>query len=240
MSRPKAKTKVVLASKSPARLTTLKNAGITPLVRISDVDEDAVIDALRSDASPAQIVCALAEAKALQVAHTLADEQQGLPDPSQERYLVVGSDSMLEIGGRMVGKPLTPQVAVERIREMRGRDATLWTGHCLIQVSRCPSSQKGVGAQKANSTKWCCSRPQTEPAATTVHFGQISDTEIDAYVGTGEPLQVAGSFTIDGLGGPFIDGVTGDPHAVVGLSLPVMRRLVNRFGIEWPELWTDK
>lgn len=217
---------MILASKSPARLTTLENAGITPLVRVSNVDEDAVTAALPPDASPGEIVCALAKAKAQDVAHAFVQERGERPRDGEECYLVVGSDSMLEIGGRMVGKPYTPQVAVERIREMRGQNATLWTGHSVIKIH-----------WDDRTNRWHCSGAQTEPAATTVRFGQISDCEIDAYVATGEPLQVAGSFTIDGLGGPFIEGVTGDPHAVVGLSLPLMRRLVNRFGIQWPQLW---
>ena len=208
-----------------------------------------MIDALGADISPAQEVCALAEAKARDVARGLIAELQkhheesgAAASPGPHRYVVVGSDSMLEIGGRMVGKPHSAQVAVERIREMRGQDATLWTGHCVILI--CSDHRVNDAGQTHDATHqaddanaWHQCGEFTEPAATIVHFGQMSDAEIDAYVATGEPLEVAGSFTIDALGGPFIEGVTGDPHAVVGLSLPLMRKLVNRFGIQWPELW---
>lgn len=224
------KVRVVLGSKSPARLATLKNAGVDPLVRVSDVNEDAVVAGLGDeDQAPASIVCALAEAKAVSVAQRLLDELEQKESQSAseaDRMVVVGCDSMLEIDGRMVGKPELPEVAVERIKEMRGQDATLWTGHSLVLVERAPDSG------------WAASDPVTEVASTVVHFGQISDAEIDAYVATGEPLHVAGSFTIDGLGGPFIEGVTGDPHSVVGLSLPLMRRLIAQYGIFWPQLWS--
>ncbi len=217
------KVTLVLASKSPARLTTLRNAGVDPTVMVSDVDEDAVAAALPQDAPAEVLVCALAEAKSRAVAEVLA-RQLGEDDADPtERYLVLGCDSMLQINGRMVGKPYTPEVAVERIREMRGTDATLWTGHSLAVVD-------GEGG-------WRVSETLTEAASTVVHFGDITDDEISAYVGTGEPLNVAGSFTIDGLGGPFVTGVTGDPHSVVGVSLPLLRKLVIQAGTFWPDLW---
>ena len=228
-------TTVVLASKSPARLTTLCNAGIEPIVRVSEVNEDALVTSFPSGPpEPVDLVCALAEAKALDVAESLQKELTRTPPeevlPSQ--YLVIGCDSMLEIGGKLVGKPGTPEVAKERIREMRGRDATLWTGHSLIPLTQM--------VEPSGTPLWILGNPLTKPAATVVHFGQISDEEIDAYVQTGEPLDVAGSFTIDGLGGPFIEGVTGDPQAVVGLSLPLMRKLVSQLNVGWPSLWTGE
>ena len=215
--------RLVLGSKSPARLATLRSAGVDPVVIVSDVDEDAVAAALPQDAPAEVLVCALAEAKSRAVAEVLA-RQLGEDDADPtERYLVLGCDSMLQINGRMVGKPYTPEVAVERIREMRGTDATLWTGHSLAVVD-------GEGG-------WRVSETLTEAASTVVHFGDITDDEISAYVGTGEPLNVAGSFTIDGLGGPFVTGVTGDPHSVVGVSLPLLRKLVIQAGTFWPDLW---
>lgn len=260
--------RLVLASKSPARLTTLRSAGVDPLVMVSSVDEDAVAEALPAAVSPAQLVTALAEAKAVSVARDLAgtlnsagDAEvaevagvgevagvvapatapgisgattpaagavgQAPPDrPTPQKYLVVGCDSMLEIGGKMVGKPHAPEVARLRIQEMRGTDATLWTGHSLVVVEK--------------TRRWEVRAPNTRAASTIVHFGDISDEEIEAYIGTGEPLKVAGSFTIDGLGGPFVRGVTGDPHSVVGVSLPLLRDLVKDANVFWPDLWVTQ
>ena len=224
--------RLVLASKSPARLTTLRNAGVDPLVMVSAVDENAVAAALPASASPAQLVSALAEAKAVSVAQELtvalnsaevAADQNVSDQPHPGKYLVLGCDSMLEIGGKMVGKPITPEVARQRIREMRGINATLWTGHSLVVVD--------------DLGQWEAGKVNTRAASTIVHFGDISDEEIDAYIETGEPLNVAGSFTIDGLGGPFVLGVTGDPHSVVGVSLPLLRGLVKEAGVFWPDLW---
>ena len=222
---------LVLGSQSPARLSTLRAAGVDPVVRVSGLDEEAVVAALHEGgATPtaAEIVCAQAEAKALEVAGRVLAEADEVAEPrGTSLLLVVGCDSMLEINGRMVGKPGTPEIAKERIREMRGTDATLWTGHSLVPLTR---DATGV---------WTVGAPLTEAAQTVVHFGQISDAEIDAYVATGEPLQVAGSFTIDALGGPFVEGVTGDPHSVVGISLPLLRALTDRAGVFWPDLWAS-
>ena len=209
------RVRLVLGSKSPARLATLRSAGVDPVVIVSDVDEDAVAAALPPDATPAQVVSALALAKA----RAVATEVSARPGPGQS--LILGCDSMLHINGRMVGKPHTAEVARERIAEMRNTDAVLWTGHALLSVDA-----EGNTDGEA-----------VEAASTIVHFGDISDAEIDAYVATGEPLNVAGSFTIDGFGGPFVRGVTGDPHSVVGVSLPLLRDLAGRLGVFWPDLW---
>ena len=209
------RVRLVLGSKSPARLATLRSAGVDPVVIVSEVDEDAVAAALPPDAAPAQVVSALALAKA----QAVAAEVSARPGPGQS--LILGCDSMLEINGRMVGKPHTAEVAKERIAEMRNTDAVLWTGHALLSVDA-----EGNAYGEA-----------VEAASTIVHFGNISDAEIDAYVATGEPLNVAGSFTIDGFGGPFVRGVTGDPHSVVGVSLPLLRDLAGRLGVFWPDLW---
>ena len=209
------RVRLVLGSKSPARLATLRSAGIDPVVIVSEVDEDAMAAALPPDAAPAQVVSALALAKA----QAVAAEVSARPGPGQS--LILGCDSMLHINGRMVGKPHTAEVARERIAEMRNTDAVLWTGHALLSVDA-----EGNADGEA-----------VEAASTIVHFGNISDAEIDAYVATGEPLNVAGSFTIDGFGGPFVRGVTGDPHSVVGVSLPLLRDLAGRLGVFWPDLW---
>ena len=151
--------------------------------------------------------------------------------PEGEPVLVVGCDSMLEIGGQMLGKPHTPDVARERIRAMRRTTATLWTGHCAAILAPASSRYEGTAEERTVSASL------TRSASTLVHFGDISDAEIDAYVATGEPLHVAGSFTVDGLGGPFIEGVTGDYHSVVGISLPLLRSMATELGVFWPDLW---
>ena len=226
--------RLVLASASPARRATLIAAGITPLVRVSTVDEDAVLAALPrgrafsgTATTPADEVSALAAAKCLDVCEALARNSTDLPDG--EPVLVVGCDSMLEIGGQMLGKPHTPEVARERIAAMRRTTATLWTGHCAAILAPASSAQDGDTRVVTASV--------TRSASTLVHFGDISDAEIDAYVATGEPLHVAGSFTVDGLGGPFIEGVTGDYHSVVGISLPLLRAMATELGVFWPDLW---
>ena len=226
--------RLVLASASPARRATLIAAGITPLVRVSTVDEDAVLAALPGGrafsgtaTTPADEVSALAAAKCLDVCEALARTSPDLPDG--EPVLVVGCDSMLKIGGQMLGKPHTPEVARERIAAMRRSTATLWTGHCAAILAPASSAQDGDTRVVTASV--------TRSASTLVHFGDISDAEIEAYVATGEPLHVAGSFTVDGLGGPFIEGVTGDYHSVVGISLPLLRAMATELGVFWPDLW---
>ena len=131
--------------------------------------------------------------------------------------LVVGCDSMLLLDGDVLGKPADATEAVERWRRMRGRTGVLLTGHCVVDV--------GSG------------RTAAEVADTVVRFGNPSDDEIDAYVGTGEPLRVAGAFTIDGRSAVFLDGVDGDPSNVVGLSLPLLRRLLAELGVAVTSLW---
>lgn len=234
----------LLASQSPARRQTLINAGITPLIVISDVDEDAVLAALPGGrafsggtTTPADEVLTLARAKAQTVAQTLLDalgkdSLTNAPLPDDELFLVAG-DSMLELDGQMLGKPESPEVAIERIREMRERQATLWTGHYAMRLSAAISNESG---QPARQILGECGAS----ASTTVRFGSISDAEIEAYVASGEPLKVAGSFTIDGLGGPFITGVDGDHHSVVGISLPLTRQLAAELDVFWPDLWDHR
>ena len=211
---------ILLASQSSGRLATLRAAGVEPLVRVSDVDEPAVPRSLtagsRTAPAPARQVQALARAKAEDVAGTVARAERGA-DPD---LVVVGCDSMLEIDGRVVGKPGAPEVARERWRSMRGRTGVLHSGHALVRV------RDGARAQGVSST--------------VVRFGSPTDAEIDAYVATGEPLGCAGAFTIDGLGGAFIDGIDGDPHGVVGISLPLLRRLLAELGVRWTDLWAGR
>lgn len=219
-------TTLLLASASPARRTTLMAAGVTPLVRVSGVDEDAVLDAARErfgPLEPADAVLLLAQAKAEDVTRVVealaADAEDGVEQPD----VVLGCDSMLELDGEIYGKPGTPEVAVERWRTMRGRSGVLHTGHWVVDLRDAAAGGTG-GTLGATS-------------ATTVHFADLSDAEIDAYVATGEPLSVAGGFTVDGLGGAFVTGIEGDYHSVVGVSLPLLRELLGQIGVSWTDLW---
>lgn len=235
--------RLLLASKSPARRQTLINAGITPLVVVSEVDEDAVLATLPGGrafsggtTTPADEVLALATAKCQAVATGLltttgTDQLTGQPLPSNEDLIIIGCDSMLELDGRMLGKPHSPEVAVERIKEMRERDAVLWTGHYAMRLTPTQTENDSLRSVQAEAGA---------SASTTVHFGAMTDEEIEAYVASGEPLKVAGSFTIDSLGGPFITGVTGDHHSVVGISLPLTRSLFTTLGVFWPDLWDHR
>ncbi|KRF03107.1 septum formation protein Maf [Nocardioides sp. Soil777] len=195
---------LVLASASPARLSTLRAAGIDPQVIVSGVDESR-LDGL----PPAELALQLAELKCAAVA-----TRDDLPGEA----LVLGCDSVLELDGAALGKPASAADAVERWRAMRGRSGVLHTGHCLREAAS--------------------GRVAAATASTTVHFADVSDAEIAAYVATGEPLWVAGAFTIDGLGGAFVTGIEGDHHNVVGVSLPLLRDLVAELGHEWTGLWT--
>lgn len=186
-------TRFVLASGSPARLATLRGAGVEPDVIVSDVDESAV----EAD-SVAELTLELARLKATAVAGRLDTD-----------VLVLGCDSLLELDGEPLGKPETAEAATERWRRMRGRTGVLHTGHCLL-----------LGDRRASAA-----------VATTVRFADVTDDEIATYVGTGEPLNVAGAFTVDSLGGWFVEGIEGDHHNVVGLSLPVLRRLLQELGL---------
>ena len=203
---------IVLASKSSGRLATLRAAGIEPQVTVSEGDERAVEQQVRStqpDCGPQVVVQALALAKAQAVAHQLGRSGQG----AGGRY-GVGCVSMLFIDGQLVGKPASVDDAVERWRCMRGRSATLFTGHAVIALS--PTEVYSPDSPQAQG---------------------VSRAEIAAYVASGEPMYCAGAFTIDGLGGAFIESIEGDPHGVVGLSLPLLRRLLAQLGVTWTDLW---
>lgn len=192
--------RVVLASQSPARLATLRAAGLDPEVVVSGVDESRVdLD------DPAELSRELARQKAQAVAADLADA------------LVVGCDSVLELSGEIHGKPGSREVALSRWRAMRGSSGVLHTGHCVIDTG-----SRQVLARSAR---------------TVVHFADLSDEEITAYVDTGEPLRVAGAFTLDGLGGAYVTGIEGDPHSVVGISLPLLREMMADLGVSWHSLW---
>ncbi len=209
-------TRFVLGSASPARLQVLRSAGLDPMVRVSQVDEDAVADALPAGTAPEGVVCALARAKAEAVAAALITEQSDVVADC----VVVGCDSMLLVDGRLQGKPLTPEVALERWAAMAGRSADLLTGHCVLRVR-----EARITAEAADCT------------GTTVHFATPDAAELDAYIATGEPLQVAGAFTLDGRGGWFVDRIDGDPSSVIGIGLPLVRRLLADVGVAVTQLW---
>ena len=210
-------TKLVLASTSPARLRLLRDGGIEPVTISPEVDEELVtqnaIDA--GEISNTQdMVLLLARAKAEAV----------LNHPDAQGALIIGCDSSLDLDGESLGKPHEPEVAIERWKSMRGRSGRLYTGHWLIDNRENSVNLPAVG--RATNT--------------TVHFADLSDSEVLAYVGTGEPLKVAGAFTIDGLGGAFIRAIEGDSHTVVGLSLPTLRDLCIKLGVDYPSLWSSK
>lgn len=206
----------VLASQSPARLSTLRSAGIEPTVIVSDVDEDAALAAASDRHAsqgwgsliPADAVLTLARAKAEDVA-----------DAHDTDAIVLGCDSMLEFGDQVLGKPRDVTTARERWRAMRGNSGVLHTGHWLVD-DRAAGTGATIGAT----------------SSTVVRFADLTDAEVDAYVATGEPLNVAGAFTVDGLGGPYVEAIEGDYHGVVGVSLPLLRHLLAELGVAIHEL----
>lgn len=199
--------RLILASGSPARLRTLRAAGLDPDVVVSGIDEGEIV----ANSVP-ELVAELSRKKATAVSEQL--------DYLRHPAVIVGCDSMLELDGQAHGKPGTVAEAAERWRRMSGRSAKLLTGHHVI-------------ARRAGETL-----TRSAVAATTVHFAELTDGEIEAYVATGEPMHVAGAFTIDGLGGAYVTGIEGDHHNVVGLSLPLVRELVAELGRTWTDLWT--
>ncbi|MBV9321894.1 MAG: septum formation inhibitor Maf, partial [Mycobacterium sp.] len=188
-------TRVVLGSASPGRRKVLRQAGIDPLMVVSGVDEDAIIKGL-GDAPPHTVTTKLATAKAEKVTHEL--------DASvADDCVVIGCDSMLYCEGELRGKPTSPDDAKRQWQTMAGRTGQLHTGHCVIRLRNNEAVHQSA-----------------ESLTTAVHFATPSHHELDAYIASGEPLNVAGGFTLDGLGGWFVDGVDGDPSSVIGISLP--------------------
>ena len=181
----------------------------------SEVDEDAAVAAAEAEAggplSPEDMVQLLAQAKAEAV---LTPEIDGL---------VLGGDSAFVLDGVTYGKPHTPDVAWQRWQLQRGRTGKLYSGHWLIDHTR-GSTHSAIG----------------EVTVAEVTFSaDISDQELEAYISSGEPLKVAGAFTIDSLGAAFIERIDGDPSTVVGVSVPAVRRMANQLGVFWPQLWNN-
>ena len=215
MQRQKTVTSLVLGSASTGRLRVLRQAGIEPLVVVSDVDEDALITSLDPETPPEAVVLKLANAKALSVAAKL-------PADVAADCVVIGCDSMLYLNGSLRGKPGSVEAARDQWSEMAGSVGHLLTGHTLLRLS------DGV-----------ITHTQGETGSTTVNFGAPTPSELAAYLSTDEPVLVAGAFTLDGFGGWFIDRIEGDPSNVVGISLPLVRRMISATAVSIVDLWAN-
>jgi septum formation protein len=200
--------------KTPELVLASASPARRKMLRAAGIDATVIVSGVDEEAitvtDPAALAGVLAALKAEAVAERLGPANDA-------RRLVLGCDSVLGFDGRALGKPADAAEAVRRWRAMRGQAGVLHTGHCLLD----PASGKRA----------------EQVASTTVHFADVDDAEIDAYVASGEPLHVAGAFTIDGLGGPFVERVEGDPGTVIGLSLPLLRRLLASHGVRITELW---
>lgn len=194
--------RIVLASQSTSRLRLLEGAGISPLVKISHVDEET--DFFNAMA-PADMVIALAVMKA----HTVR-EQIDFP------AIIIGCDSTFDVDGVSFGKPGSPEIARERALAISGRSGLLHTGHCVIDTEQ--------------------GREIVDRVTTKVTFSKMSSVEIDDYIASEEPLHVAGGFTLDGFGSPFIPVIEGDYTNVVGISMPFIRSAMSQLGYSWPQV----
>ena len=217
--------RLYLASTSPARLATLRAVGIEPVAIAPGVDEEAAVDAAAAahpeGRLPAdEMVQLLARLKAEAVLDPTLLAAAGLVAAEIDGF-ILGGDSAFELDGTVFGKPHEPAIARERWLAQRGRSGVLHSGHWLIDHRG--GAVHGVVGRASRAT---------------VHFADdIETAEIDAYIATGEPLHVAGAFTIDSKGAGFIDRIEGDPHTVVGLSVPLLRKLVHELGGRWTDLW---
>ncbi|TAD75977.1 MAG: septum formation inhibitor Maf [Oscillatoriales cyanobacterium] len=210
--------RLVLASASPARRKLLRMAGIEPIVCPSQFDEDAV-----QVFDPGQLVQVLAEGKARVVVdrlhHDLAFRRSLLGDEHLTHSVVLGCDSVLLVNGEVYGKPDSPAEAIARWQSMRGRVGDLYTGHALIDLA---------------SDRWAI-----EVGTTRVRFAMPTDAQIAAYVATGEPMQCAGCFALEGRGGLFVEGIEGCHMNVIGLSLPLLRTMLSRLGYDVIQFWSS-
>lgn len=208
--------RVCLASTSPARLMLLRQAGVEPETMAPEVDEEvavAQVEAAEGRRLPApEHVLLLARRKAADVAERL--------DPAFDG-IVIGGDSMFALGDEILGKPYTANNAIARWNRMRGATGVLHSGHSVIRVAPGEEPREAFAVAEASVT----------------FSADITDDEVTAYVATGEPLHVAGAFTVDSLGGAFIDRIDGDPSTVVGMSLSTLRVLVRGLDVEWTALW---
>ncbi len=190
----------------------LRAAGLDPAVLVSGVDEEAVLSGLAGAGDEVRLA-ALAAAKADAVLERVTGPA-----------VVLGCDSMLLLDGELVGKPWTAEVARQRWSRLSGRTGDLLTGHAVVRLDA-----DGAVTARAAATR-----------RTGVSFATVTPADIDAYVGTGEPLEVAGAFTLDGLGGWFVERLEGDPSNVVGISLPLVRSLLTQIDVTVTDLWGAK
>ena len=194
--------RIVLASESVSRRRLLESAGLKPTIMVSHVDEETdFFNAM----TPADMVIALAITKA----HTIR-EQIDFP------AIIIGCDSTFEFDSQSLGKPATPEIAIERASRVRGNTGLLHTGHCIIDTTK--------------------DKEISSIVTTKVTFDDMTDAEIADYVATGEPLHVAGGFTLDGFSSPFIPSIEGDYTNVVGISMPFVRKAFEQLGYSWPEV----
>jgi septum formation protein len=194
--------RIVLASQSQSRKRLLIDAGLSPTIIVSHVDEETdFFNAM----SPEDMVIALAISKA----HTV---REMIDYPA----IIIGCDSTFDVDGVSFGKPGTPEIAIERAKKISGRTGLLHTGHCIIDTER------GIEIADRVTTK--------------VTFTDMSDEEIADYVASEEPLHVAGGFTLDGYGSPFIPVIEGDYTNVVGISMPFLRTAMKQLGYSWPQV----
>ncbi|QIK63068.1 septum formation inhibitor Maf [Leucobacter viscericola] len=209
--------RLYLASTSPARLSVLRGAGIEPICFSPEVDEDAAVAARETELgrplSAPELTEYLGRLKAEDVVRRHGDEIDGL---------VLGGDSMFLLDGEILGKPHLPEIALERSKQHRGKTGVLHSGHWLIDHSGGTVRGAAGGVDTAKVTL----------------SADLTDSELAAYVATGEPLELAGGFAIDGLAGAYIESIEGTPSCVIGLSLPELRRLVRELGHEYPALWS--
>ena len=194
--------RIVLASASASRRRLLESAGLKPTIMVSHVDEET--DFFNS-MTPSDMVIALAITKA----HTIR-EQIDFP------AIIIGCDSTFEFEGLSLGKPATPEIAIERASRVRAHSGLLHTGHCIIDTSK--------------------DKEISSIVTTKVTFDDMTDDEIADYVASGEPLHVAGGFTLDGFSSPFIPSIEGDYTNVVGISMPFLRKAFGQLGYSWPEV----
>ncbi len=199
---PSNRPTIVLASASKSRRRLLESAGLSPKIMVSNVDEETEFF---NSMSPSDMVIALAITKA----HTVR-EQIDFP------AIIIGCDSTFEFEGKSLGKPGTPEIAIERAKRVRGKSGVLHTGHCIIDTFK--------------------DREISDRVSTRVNFANISDEEIIDYVATEEPLHVAGGFTLDGFSSPFISSIEGDYTNVVGISMPFLRMATAQLGYSWPQV----